>query len=74
MIMACCVLHNIANRYGEPLPQELEIAPLDIPVDPPNGAEDNRAALALRQQLIGRFWSKDAYRHMKQITKKYIFI
>ena len=53
--MACCVLHNIANRYGDPLPRAEEIAPLDVPVDPPNGAENNRAALALRQQLIARF-------------------
>ena len=55
MIMACCVLHNIANRYGEPLPAAMEVPPLDVPVDPPVGAENNRAAMALRQQLIARF-------------------
>lgn len=54
--MACCVLHNIAERHGVPLPDNVELPPPeDMPEDPPAGAEADRPGMALRHQLIARF-------------------
>ncbi|XP_029923370.1 putative nuclease HARBI1 [Myripristis murdjan] len=53
IIMACCVLHNLAIRQGVPLqepPRADEPMPIAEPVPPPNAA-----AIQTRERIIQRF-------------------
>lgn len=52
IILACCVLHNIAMKQGLPLP-EIPNAPERLPQEPAHGPA-NVAAIRTRQQLIER--------------------
>ncbi|CAM4529899.1 unnamed protein product [Leuciscus chuanchicus] len=52
IIMACCVLHNIAMKRGVPLP--LQPPHQDVRPDPLLGP-DNRHGVEVRQQIISRF-------------------
>ncbi|KAK6319506.1 putative nuclease HARBI1 [Coregonus clupeaformis] len=50
IIMACCVLHNIAMKRGVPLPPPHQDVRPDALLGP-----DNRLCVEVRQQIISRF-------------------
>lgn len=53
IILACCVLHNVALKHGLPLPEVLN--PVErLPPEPAVGPR-NAAAIERRQRLIERF-------------------
>ncbi len=72
IILACCVLHNIAVKEGIVLPDPAPAE--DMPDDIPHGV-DHQDAILIRQQLIAQLWgivllfSHNSYPHEKRNTR-----